>query len=282
MSVVNPAVNARRILGSVPAYFFLTLGLLLAVLPFMLIFVTALKSPGELGNAFALPQQLHWENFLRAWTQAHFGTYFKSSLIVTLSVVGVSCLLSLLTGYAFGQLRFPFKNGLFFLFLIGLMVPTEAYIIPLYYSLRAAHLTDTYWALILPQIGMSVCFGSFWMRGFFSGIPRDLVDAARVDGCNDWQAFWHVMIPMVLPGLWTMAVLFFIWTWNDFLLALVMITKEGLRTLPLGLAMFQGKYTTDYTLTAAGATIVALPTLLFYVLFQRQFIRGVTAGAIKG
>jgi len=282
MGFANPAVNARRILGSVPTYFILIIGLLMAVIPFLLIFVTALKSPEELGNVFALPQQLHWGNFQRAWTQAHFGTYFKSSLIVTLSVVGVSCLLSLLTGYAFGQLRFPFKNSVFLLFLIGLIVPTEAYVIPLYYSLRAVYLTDTYWALILPQIGMSVCFGSFWMRGFFAGIPRDLVDASRVDGCNDWQTFWHVMIPMVLPGLWTMAVLFFIWTWNDFLLALVMITKEDLRTLPLGLAMFQGKYTTDYTLTAAGATIVALPTLLFYVLFQRQFIRGVTAGAIKG
>ncbi|MEJ5312834.1 MULTISPECIES: carbohydrate ABC transporter permease [Anaerolinea] len=282
MGFANPAVNARRILGSIPTYLILTIGLLLAVIPFLLIFITALKSPAELGNAFALPQQFHWENFQRAWTQARFGTYFKSSLIVTLSVVGISCLLSLLTGYAFGQLRFPLKNSIFLLFLIGLMVPTEAYIIPLYYSLRAVHLTDTYWALILPQIGMSVCFGSFWMRGFFSGIPRDLVDASRVDGCNDWQTFWHVMIPMVLPGLWTMAVLFFIWTWNDFLLALVMITREGLRTLPLGLAMFQGRYTTDYTLTAAGATIVALPTLLFYVLFQRQFIRGVTAGAIKG
>lgn len=276
-----PTFNRR--LSTFLTYAVLIFFLLLAVVPFVLIFLTAVKDGNEIANnTLGLPQVWHWENFAKAWVQARFGLYFRSTLLVTISVVLVSTAFSTLSGYAFGRMNFPFSNVIFFLFIIGLMVPTESYIIPLYYNLRAVHLTDTYWALILPQVGMSVCFGTFWMRGFFAGVPRDLVDAARVDGATSWKALWHVILPVVTPGVLTMLVLFFIWTWNDFFLALVMVTKEELRTLPLGLAFFQGKYTSNYALTAAGATIVALPTILFFTLFQRQFIRGVTAGAIKG
>lgn len=278
----NRAVLRRRLSGAA-TYAVLIFFLLLAVVPFILVFLTAVKDGNEIANnALGLPAVWHFENFAKAWVQARFGLYFRSSLLVTISVVFISTIFSTLSGYAFGRMRFPFSNLLFFLFVLGLMVPTESYIIPLYYNLRAVGLTDTYWALILPQVGMSVCFGTFWMRGFFAGVPRDLVDAARVDGATSWKALWHVILPVVMPGVLTMLVLFFIWTWNDFFLALVMVTKEELRTLPLGLAFFQGKYTSNYALTAAGATIVALPTILFFALFQRQFIRGVTAGAIKG
>lgn len=268
---------------SLPTYAVLILFLFIAIVPFLLVFLTALKTPQEIGaSAFALPKEWQFVNFARAWSQAHFDQYFKSSLLVTAAVVVFSVILSIFTGYAFGRLRFPGSRLLFLFFMLGMMVPTEAYIIPLYYNLRAIRLTDTYWALILPQIGMSVCFGSFWMRGFMANVPRDLVDASRVDGCTSLQALRHVIIPVVMPGILTMLVLFFIWTWNDFFLALVMVTKEELRTLPLGLAFFQGKYTSNYGLTAAGATIVALPTIIFFAIFQNQFIRGVTAGAVKG
>lgn len=273
---------ARR-MGSILTYAVLIFFFLLATVPFLLVFLTAVKDSTEIAtNPLGLPQVWRFENFVTAWVQARFGLYFRSSILVTVAVVFLSTIFSTLSGYAFGRMRFPFSNALFFLFIIGLMVPTESYIIPLYYNLRSIGMTDTYWALILPQVGMSVCFGSFWMRGFFAGVPGDLVDAARVDGANNLQALWNVILPVVMPGVMTMLVLFFIWTWNDFFLALVMVTKEELRTLPLGLAFFQGKYTSNYALTAAGASIVALPTILFFALFQRQFIRGVTVGAIKG
>jgi raffinose/stachyose/melibiose transport system permease protein len=161
------------------------------------------------------------------------------------------------------------------------MVPQESYIIPLYYQLRSMSLYDTYWALILPQIGMSVCFGTFWMQGFFLAVPRDMVDAARVDGATSWGILWRVLRPVVWPGVLTMIVLFFIWTWNDFLLALVLVSKEELRTLPLGLAFFQGAHTTNVPLLAAGATLVSLPSILIYVTFQRYFIRGIAGGSVK-
>ncbi len=266
-----------------PVYFVLILFLLVAVIPFTIVAIAAFKSRAEITQGvFTLPEVWQWTNFTKAWTQARFDQYFRSSVIVVVGVIGISTVLSVLSGYAFGRMHFPWSRVLFLVFLLGLMVPQEAFIIPLYYNLRKIGLLNTYWALILPQVGMSVCFGTFWMRGFFSAVPQDLVDAARVDGCTSWSALWRVLVPIARPAILTMIVLFFVWTWNDFLLALVLVSSEELRTLPLGLAFFQGRYSRDVPLTMAGATIVALPTILIYFIFQRQFIRGITGGASKG
>jgi raffinose/stachyose/melibiose transport system permease protein len=264
-------------------YLLLTLFLLLAVIPFVIIALTALKSQSELARgAFSLPEVWRWSNYGAAWNEGRFSQYSLSSTIVVLSVVLVSAALSVMMGYAFGRMRFPFSRVLFFILLLGIMVPLEALIIPLYYNMRAMGLVDTYWALILPQIGLSVSFGTFWMRGFFAQVPQDLVDAATVDGCNSWDTLWRVLLPVVQPAILSMMVLFFIWTWNDFLLALVLVSTENLRTLPLGLAFFQGQRTADIPLTAAGATMVAIPAVIIYIAFQRQFIRGITGGAVQG
>ena len=275
--------HRRRYRQAAQTYLLLTPFLFLTIIPFIIIFLTALKDNSELGRgAFALPELWRWSNFVQAWTQARFAQYFSNSVIVAVPVVIVSSLLSVMTGYAFGRMRFPFSRLLFFIFLLGFMVPQEAVIIPLYHNLRSIGLLDTYWALILPQIGLSVSFGTFWMRAFFAEVPQDLVDAATMDGCNSWDTLWRVLFPIARPAILTMVVLFFVWTWNDFLLALVLISTEQLRTLPLGLAFFQGRYTTNTPLIAAGAVIVALPTILLYIFFQRQFIRGITAGAVEG
>lgn len=283
----TPAAPARqrgylRHRQAIQTYLLLTPFLLLTIIPFVIIFLTALKDNSELGRgAFALPEVWRWSNFLQAWTQARFAQYFTNSVVVAAPVVFVSTLLSVMTGYAFGRMRFPFSRLLFFILLVGFMVPQEALIIPLYHNMRAVRLLDTYWALILPQIGLSVSFGTFWMRAFFAEVPQDLVDAATMDGCNSWDTLWRVLFPIARPAVLTMVVLFFVWTWNDFLLALVLISTEQLRTLPLGLAFFQGRYTTNTPLIAAGAVIVALPMMLLYIFFQRQFIRGITAGAVE-
>ena len=271
-----------RWLRGVFIYLLLLPFLLLAIFPFITVALTALKASDELvRNPFGLPEVWRWSNYAEAWTQARFSQYFQSSLIVVVGVVSVSTVLSVMTGYAFGRMRFPFSRLIFFTLLLGLMIPLEALIIPLYHNLRWINLLDTYWALILPQIGLSVSFGTFWMRGFFSEVPQDLVDAATVDGCNSWHTLWYVLLPIARPAILTMTVLFFVWTWNDFLLALVLISSEELRTLPLGLAFFQGRRTTNIPLTAAGAIIVAIPAIMIFVAFQRQFIRGITGGAVK-
>jgi raffinose/stachyose/melibiose transport system permease protein len=254
---------------------------LLALLPVAGIVLTALQDQEELA-AFGTYGGLHLENFGDAWRDGSFGTYLRSSAIVTVTVVAVSAVLSIMAGYAFGMMRFRGAQALFYVFLLGLIIPTEAVIVPLYYDFRDLGLTDTYWALILPQIGTSVAFGTFWMRAYFRSVPRSLVEAARIDGASSWHVLWRVLLPLARPAVLTMIVLLFMWTWNEFLLALVMVTDEALRTAPLGLSFFQGRNLTNLTLLAAGAVIVALPVVVLYVFLQRHFIRGMLSGAVKG
>jgi raffinose/stachyose/melibiose transport system permease protein len=243
--------------------------------------MNAFSRPGDLTTGFGLPEHWSLESFRTAWNVGHFSTYLRSSAIVAAAVVSVSCLLSILSGYAFGLMRFRGSTTLFYVMLIGIVVPTEALVVPLYFDLRDRGLTDTYWALILPQIGLSVSFGTFWMRAFFLSAPRSLVEAARVDGATSWTVLWRILLPLGRPAVLTMAVLVFMWTWNEFLLALVMVSSENLRTAPLGLAFFQGQYTSDFSLLAAGAVIVALPVVVLYLLLQRHFIQGMLSGAVK-
>jgi raffinose/stachyose/melibiose transport system permease protein len=221
-------------------------------------------------------------NLADAWEEGNFGTYLRSSALVAVVVVVVAGAFSVLAGYAFGMMRFRGAQALFYVLVLGLGIPMEAMIVPLYYDFRDLGLTDTYWALILPQIGLSVAFGTFWMRAFFRSVPRSLVEAARIDGASSWFCLWRIVLPLARPAVLTMAVLLFMWTWNEFLLALVMVTDEGLRTAPLGLSFFQGRQRDDLTLLAAGAVIVATPVVVVYVLLQRHFIRGMLSGAVKG
>jgi raffinose/stachyose/melibiose transport system permease protein len=263
------------------AYVMLGVFSLIALVPIVGIVLTALQQPGGLAT-FGSFDGVHLSNFTTAWDEGHFGSYLRSSVIVALSVVTASTLLSILAGYAFGMMRFRGEQVLFYLFLLGLMVPLEATIVPLYYDFRDLGLTDTYWGMILPQVGLSTAFGTFWMRAFFRTVPRSLVEAARLDGSSSWSTLWRVIVPTARPAILTMMVLVFMWTWNEFLLALVMVSEENLRTAPLGLAFFQGPHTKDLTLLAAGAVIVAAPVIVLYVFLQRHFIRGVLSGAVKG
>jgi raffinose/stachyose/melibiose transport system permease protein len=217
-----------------------------------------------------------------AWEEGNFSTYFRSSAIVTCSVVAISTVLSVLAGYAFGLMRFRGAEVLFYLFVLGLTVPLEAIVVPLYYDLRDVGMTDTYWALILPQAALSTAFGTFWMRAFFRSVPRSLIEAARLDGSSSWVTLWRIVLPLGRPAVLTMVVLVFMWTWNEFLLALVMVSDESLRTAPLGLAFFQGRNTSDEALLTAGALIVATPVVIVYLFLQRHFIRGMLSGAVKG
>jgi raffinose/stachyose/melibiose transport system permease protein len=253
------------------------------LLPILGIVLSAFKTDAEiLKGPFALPHSLRLDAFVNAWTSGHFSAFFRSSVIVTTSVVTASVFLSTLTGYAFGVMSFPGQRLLYPLMLVGFMIPFEAVVIPLYHFLHGFGLTNSYWALILPQIGLSVSFGTLWMSGFFRSAPQDLLDAAAIDGSSRWQTLWLVLWPLARPAVLTLVVLIFMWTWNEFLLVLVLVQDEALRTLPVGLAFFQGRYTSDIPRLAAGSLIVAGPIVVVYVLFQRYFIRGLVSGSIKG
>ena len=276
-------MRSRTWQRQLPNYVILTLFLLIILIPIVGLVFSAFKTDAEVTKGpLALPSEIRLDAFKDAWTTGRFNFFFRNSVIVTVVVVIVSVLLSTLTGYAFALLPLPGRKFLYPLLLLGYMVPFEAVIIPLYHMMNRMGLTDSYWALILPQVGLSVSFGTLWMTSFFRSAPRELVDAAAIDGCNRWQLLWRILWPLARPAVLTLVVLIFMWTWNEFLLALVMIQKETMRTLPVGLAFFQGRYSANIPLMAAGSLIVAGPILLVYILFQRYFIRGMLGGAVKG
>jgi raffinose/stachyose/melibiose transport system permease protein len=254
----------------------------LALYPILSIILLALHRRSDLVTGFAIPDHLSFDTFREAWNLGGFSSGLRNSLIVAAAVSLATAVLSTLAGYAFGTMRFRGSNVLFYLLLIGLIFPYEATVIPLYYVFNDVGLTDSLWALILPQIGLSIPFGVFWMRAFFRSTPIALVEASRLDGASSLTTLWRVLLPQAKPALTTLIVLVFMWTWNEFLLALVMIQSDSLRTAPLGLAIFSGaNRQQDPTLTAAAAVLVALPIVVVYVFLQRSFIRGMFAGAVK-
>jgi raffinose/stachyose/melibiose transport system permease protein len=265
------------------SYVVLCVFAVVAIYPVLSIVLLALHKRSDLVTGFSIPHSLDFGAFRTAWDEGGFDRGLVNSFIVAGTVTVVSAVLSTLAGYAFGTMRFRGSDTLFYLLLIGLIFPYEATVIPLYYVFKDVGLTDTYWALILPQIGLSVPFGTFWMRAFFRSTPGSLVEASRLDGASSFVTLWRVLLPQAWPAITTMLVLVFMWTWNEFLLALVMIQSDDLRTAPLGLAFFAGanRGTMDTTLVAAAAVLVALPVMIVYVCLQRSFIRGVFAGAVK-
>jgi len=253
-----------------------------AIYPILSILLLAFHERSDLVTGFSVPDSFDFGTFREAWDLGNFDRGLLNSFIVAATVSVVSAVLSTLAGYAFGAMRFRGSDALFYLLLVGLIFPYEATVIPLYYVFKDAGLTDSYWALILPQIGLSVPFGTFWMRAYFRSSPNSLVEASRLDGASSFVTLWRVLLPQAWPAITTMLVLVFMWTWNEFLLALVMIQSDDLRTAPLGLALFAGSYrSSDPTLTAAAAVLVALPIVIVYVFLQRSFIRGMFAGAVK-
>jgi raffinose/stachyose/melibiose transport system permease protein len=254
----------------------------MTIVPFGLLLLTSLKSkPDVMRGAFALPDRPHFENYVDAWVTGHFSTYFMNSVLVVVPVVAVSTVLGILTGFAFAYLSFPLKRTIFVALAIGMIVPSAAYIIPLYYMMLKFGLINSYAALILPQVAMSIPFATVFMATAMRELPREMLEAAVIDGCSRPQVLWQVIVPLLRPAMSTLALFLFIWTWNEFLIPLVLVNDDRLRTLPIGMLFFQGKYTVNTPVLTAGAVIVVAPIILVYLSFQRQFIEGMTSGAVK-
>ena len=263
-------------------YVILTVFSLAVIYPILSIIFLALHRKEDLVTGFAIPHKLDLHSFSVAWDLGDFATGYKSSFIVALTVTVVSAVLSIGTGYAFGTMSFRGDRLVFALLLLGIIFPYEATVIPLYYDFQSVHLLNTYWALILPQIGQSVSFGTFWMRAFFRSSPRSLIEAARMDGASSFGVLRLVLLPQARPAITTLCALVFVYTWNEFLLALVLIQDPSRYTAPLGLSFFAGTARAgDPTAVAAAAMLVTLPIIFVYIFLQRHFIRGMLAGAIK-
>jgi raffinose/stachyose/melibiose transport system permease protein len=280
---VTPKYKKKFQMSKLMIYFVLVTFLFISIMPVLWIVLAALKDSSELNqNPFAWPNSITFENIVEAWTVGNMGKYFLNSVIVAFPRVIVIIILASLAGYAFGKLKFPGKNGLFYFFLIGLMVPIQAMIIPLYYNIQNMGMINTYWAMIIPNFGLSMPFAIFMMRAFFKDLPDELMESAKIDGCNEFQTFFHVFLPLMVPAITSLFVFEFMWAWNDFLLPLLFVYDDSLRTLPLGLMYFFGEYTADQSLIASGVSISIIPIIVVYIIFQRKFIEGITAGSVKG
>ncbi|MFT4044432.1 MAG: carbohydrate ABC transporter permease [Gordonia sp. (in: high G+C Gram-positive bacteria)] len=251
---------------------------LLTLVPILGVLLSSVTPAADNDGSFAFPRHLALGNYIDAWHLGNFGQYMTTSVIVCIAVVALNVVLSVSAGYAFARMSFFGSSVLYYLLLLGLTLPAEAFIIPLYFNLRSAHLTDTYWALILPQTAQSLAFGIFWMRNHFQTFPGEIIEAARLDGARDFGVLWRVVVPPALPSIMTMCVVVTMWTWNEFLVPLVMASSGDLRTAPLGLAFFQGKNMTQYSLLAAAGVLVALPIALLYLALQKRFISGMAGG----
>jgi raffinose/stachyose/melibiose transport system permease protein len=254
-----------------------------AVAPLLLAWFTALKTDQQqLVSPYGPPLPPTLDNLREAWTVGRFSIYFKNSLIISIADVIGMVIISSLAGYAFARLSFPGQKVLLYGLLIGLTIPVAAIIIPLYLTMRDFRLLDTYGSVIIADVALAAPIFVFIMRAFFRDLPRELDDAARVDGANEFQIFWQIMLPLARPGLMTVALLEFLWSWNDLLLPLVFLVTNDLRTLPVGMLFFQGQFTIDYGLMSAGVLILSLPVTILFLVFQRDFVKGLASGALKG
>lgn len=255
------------------------------ILPMIWLLYTSLKTNQEIfAGAWSLPQAAHWENYVYAWVRAGIGRYFLNSVFVTVVSVALILLVSAMAAYALT--RFPFRGNrmIFYAFLGGLMIPTQLALVPLFFLINSMRLLDTYAGLILVYVAFSLPFTVFVLSAFFRTLPHELAEAALIDGCTHMQAFWRVMMPLAKPGLVTAAIFNFLGIWNEYLFALVLISSEKLRTLPLGLAnlLIVSHYESDWGALFAGLVMVMIPTLLAYSLLQGQLTKGITVGALKG
>lgn len=260
----------------------LVLVLILTVLPLAGMLSGALQPADRIPDGFSWPTDPQWGNFATAFRTAHVWQLLGSSTLIILGVVPLSLLLATLAGYALGNLRIRGGGYVFALLLLGLTIPFEAIIIPIYYEITAMGLLNTQWAIILPLIGLYMPFSVVWMRAHFAGVPTELSEAARIDGAGVFQEVRRIQLPLAMPALSALAILLFLWTWNQFLLPLVLVNDPDKRTMAGALGAFQGQYLNQLPLLFAGALIIMLPTIVIYVVFQRQFIKALLQGAVKG
>jgi len=255
----------------------------LVLAPMLIMGLSAFKSTREIfQNPFGWPSVWRIENFTRVWVEARFALYFRNSVVVTVAAIVIILALGAMAGYALGRFRFSGNDLLYLYFLSGLMLPIRLGIIPLFILMRDLHLLDTLWSLILIYAASGLPSAVFILTGFFRTLPSDLDSAARIDGAGEWLIFRRVMLPLVRPALVIAAIYNLIPIWNDFFFPLVFIQSDRLKTLPLGMTTFFGQYYTDWALLFAGLTLAAVPVILLYVMLSQHFIRGLTAGAVKG
>lgn len=257
---------------------------LIWVAPFVFIVFTSLKTPAAVTStgAFMPPTQLAWDNYSGAWSRGNFANSFFNSVIITIVKVPLGLALSAMAAYALAKIRLKIGKALLLLVVFGTMIPFQVMLAPLFTLVNSFGLIDTYPGVILPYIAFGVPYQVFILHGFFKGIPKELSEAALIDGATHFTIFRRIFLPVCLPVLAALFILDFVSTWNEFAMALVLLQDQNMWTLPLGLMSFQGQFSSNYGQLNAAIVMTVLPATLVYLIFQRYFVSGLTSGAVKG
>jgi len=275
-------VNARRLnVRRILLYVALVAGAVLSLIPLLWMVSASLMPTGEASTypPRLFPHTVTFEHYRVLFTRLTVGRSLLNSTIIAVAITGLSLFINGAAGYAFAKIRFRGRNRTFYLLTLGLLIPTQVAMLPLFLMMKEMHLVNTYWGVIIP--GLASIFGIFLVRQYALSIPDDLLDAARMDGASELRIFWSVVLPVIRPILATLSIWAFLAAWNDFLWPLVVLSDSRRYTLPVALAGLVGEHVQDTELMMAGAVVTVIPVLIVFLALQRYYIRGVTAGSVK-
>lgn len=282
-STYYPTGKRRRFWPRFWQYLILTIVVLIIFVPIVILVFGALKTRGEMySQPYTLPIPPHWENYGRVLGQRSFWIMLRNSLVVMSAVTIAVVFICSLAAFIFARTDFRGKSLAFIVLTVGIMFPINVAILPVYLALRQIGWLNSLWGVIVVQTAFLLSANILILRGFFAAIPKELQDAAYIDGCTVFGFFWRILLPLARPALAAVAALTMVVSWNDLLVPLVIVDKDTLWTLPLGTMQFQGQYGQDLALVAAFVTLSAVPAVIFYLFAERQIVAGLTAGAVKG
>lgn len=274
-------IQFTRIFLRTLIYVVLLLIMVVQAFPLVWLLLTSVKNQREVFSSF-LPETLDFSNFQRVWVAIDLPTHLLNSLYVTGLTVVIVVFVATLAGYAFARYSFRGRDILFYIFIGAMMIPGQAILIPMFQFLKNIGLLNTLTGLSLSFLGGSVAFAIFLMRSFFISLPRELGEAARIDGASELGVFWHVYLPLARSGIATVVIIQSLGTWNEFMFSTALISSPASKTIQSALFQAVGRYATDYTALSSGLILALIPIVTVYLILQKQFIRGLTAGALKG
>lgn len=256
-------------------------GSLIMIAPFVWMLLTSVKSFGEASAIppIIIPKNFKWSNYGKTFEMLPFAQFYINTIITTVAKTIGQLVFCSMAAYAFARIKFPGRDVLFIILLSVLMVPGQLFIIPNFKTIQALGLLNSLSAIILP--GLFSAYGVFLLRQFFLTLPKELEEAAVIEGCNQFQIFWKIMLPLAKPGLISLSIFTILWSWNDFLWPLIVNTSLGKLTLSVGIASLQGQYVTDYPILMAGAVMCIWPMVLMFMIFQKSFIEGIAITGSK-
>ncbi|WP_349305418.1 carbohydrate ABC transporter permease [Bacillus sp. FJAT-50079] len=276
-------IPKKRSIKKLSIYIALILFVIINAYPIIWMAINSFKSEKEFAtNQFGFPKKFLLENYTAAWDIANLGVLFKNSIFITLTATLLTVFIGALASYFLSRFEFKLSKWIYGFFIFGLLIPIHATLVPMFILMKNLGLLNSPITLLFPYIAFHLPITIFILTSFMKGFPKDIEESAIMDGCGIFKIFWSIILPMSRPAIATTVILNFIYNWNEFSFALVLINDPELQTLPLGLANFAGQFTTNYGAQMAGLTMSLIPIVIFYILFEKNIVKGMTAGAVKG